>query len=490
MSALAGRSLKIFISYSRKDEAFVDELTLGLTACGFQPFFDRHDIAPGEAWENRLDDLILSADSIVFVMSPDSVASERCEWEAGRAEELRKRIVPVVCRPVGDSDVPKRLGRLNYIFFCGPGFSFARGRVSLSSALKLDLEWIREHTRLTSLAERWKSNGRVQSQLLRGEDVGAATQWMGNTPDDGMEPTALLRDFIEASSLDERERVSAERARDAAIKDAKVRCEAAELLAHNLAAENARLRAEADKERASSKLDASLAGSSGTSEPDTGEIHVGTESLDTLVSPNALELIVAFEVGSRANYETRFSKPVWPGGGSGVSIGIGYDLGYAAKKEIEADWGPVVDKNSLIALLSAQGIKGAPARSVATTLQGIHIPLDDAIGVFKSKTLPRYVRMLRLAVPGATDLPPDSFGALLSIVYNRGMSMGGERRAEMRRIRELVANKEYERVPEQIRSMKRLYPDVKALIARREREAKVFEHGLASANLARPKRLS
>jgi len=43
--------LKVFISYSRKDEDFAQELLTGLDLVGFEPYLDKHDIAAGEAWE-------------------------------------------------------------------------------------------------------------------------------------------------------------------------------------------------------------------------------------------------------------------------------------------------------------------------------------------------------------------------------------------------------------------------------------------------------
>ena len=74
--------LKVFISYSRKDcSDFAEELVAGLELAGFAPFLDRHDIAAGEDWENRLGGLIQEADSVVFVISPEAVRSERCGWE-------------------------------------------------------------------------------------------------------------------------------------------------------------------------------------------------------------------------------------------------------------------------------------------------------------------------------------------------------------------------------------------------------------------------
>ena len=81
--------LKVFISYSRKDEDFAQELLAGLELVGFQPYLDKHDIAAGEDWEVRLGRLIETADTVVFIISPDAVTSERCAWEVDRTITLK-----------------------------------------------------------------------------------------------------------------------------------------------------------------------------------------------------------------------------------------------------------------------------------------------------------------------------------------------------------------------------------------------------------------
>jgi hypothetical protein len=37
--------LKVFISYSRRDEDFAQELLVGLEIAGFEPYLDKHDMA-------------------------------------------------------------------------------------------------------------------------------------------------------------------------------------------------------------------------------------------------------------------------------------------------------------------------------------------------------------------------------------------------------------------------------------------------------------
>jgi hypothetical protein len=53
--------------------AFAQMLVAALTERGFDAFLDITDIAPGEPWKDRLSGLIVTADAIVFAVSPDSV---------------------------------------------------------------------------------------------------------------------------------------------------------------------------------------------------------------------------------------------------------------------------------------------------------------------------------------------------------------------------------------------------------------------------------
>ena len=70
--------LKVFISYSRKDLAFAEELLAGLELTGFAPSLDKHSIAAAEDWKKRLADLIEATDTVVFVITPDSIKSDIC----------------------------------------------------------------------------------------------------------------------------------------------------------------------------------------------------------------------------------------------------------------------------------------------------------------------------------------------------------------------------------------------------------------------------
>src|ERR1700741_969910 len=112
-----GPKARVFISYSRKDLAFADRLEAALKARGFEPLIDRSEISAFEDWWKRIEALIGKADTVVFVLSPDAIASDVALKEVAYAASLNKRFAPIVCRRVEDGMVPEALRRLNFIFF-------------------------------------------------------------------------------------------------------------------------------------------------------------------------------------------------------------------------------------------------------------------------------------------------------------------------------------------------------------------------------------
>ena len=207
--------LRVFISYSRDDLDFADQLEAALDGCGFDPVIDRHGIPGGAEWEKRLSELIRQADTVAFVLSPASAVSHVCSWEVEESARLGKRILPVICRPLGEAKPPPRLRALNYIFFYAerakPGSGFGAGLKELITALNTDFEWLRGHTRYLERATEWDEGGRPAIRLLSGADIAEAKTWAARRPKTAPEPTSLQLDFIRASEREAEARTSAER---------------------------------------------------------------------------------------------------------------------------------------------------------------------------------------------------------------------------------------------------------------------------------------
>ena len=191
---------KVFISYSRQDMAFVDRLEAALTARGFDPKLDRTEIFAFEEWWARIETLIVQADTVVFVLSPDAVASRVCEKEVNFAASLNKRLAPIVYRQVDDAAVPEALARKNFIFF-DDDTRFEESISSLVEALNTDIEWIRKHTQFGEAAGRWHAAGRPGpgGLMLRPPLLDEAEAWITLRPRKAPELTETTRAFIAAS---------------------------------------------------------------------------------------------------------------------------------------------------------------------------------------------------------------------------------------------------------------------------------------------------
>ncbi len=192
------------------------------------------------------------------------------------------------------------------------------------------------------------------------------------------------------------------------------------------------------------------------------------------LSKEGLALIYEFEVGGGRKYYNRYLiHPEWPGAASGVTVGVGYDLGYNSATVIVKDWYALGTSTSG-RLATAAGITGQSARAILPRYRDITIEWVDADGVFRRTTLSRFYALTKRTYPGLEKLRPNAQAALVSLVFNRGSDLTGERRREMREIKSLVPKKDYEGMAEQLRSMKRIWrnSDVgEGLIRRREAEA-------------------
>jgi len=201
----------------------------------------------------------------------------------------------------------------------------------------------------------------------------------------------------------------------------------------------------------------------------------------TQLSNKAYRLILDYEVGGGPSYYNKALKhPCYPGGESGVTIGIGYDLGYNTAAQFEADWKAILDQTSYNRLVPHLGKKSSNAKAAIPSVKDIEISWDAAEIVFKKNTLPRFINETKKAFPGVERLHTDAFGALVSLVFNRGGSTSGSSRVEMLNIKNAIINKRtdiYNYISQQVIDMKRLWvgKGLDGLLTRRNDEAKLIK---------------
>ena len=91
---------EIFISYSRKDTPFVRRLHDTFVELKRETWVDWDGIPPSAEWLDEIFAAIDAADTFLFVVSPDSVASEMCGKEIAHAATNNKRIITILHRDV------------------------------------------------------------------------------------------------------------------------------------------------------------------------------------------------------------------------------------------------------------------------------------------------------------------------------------------------------------------------------------------------------
>lgn len=209
------------------------------------------------------------------------------------------------------------------------------------------------------------------------------------------------------------------------------------------------------------------------------------DDLKARIGEDALALILGHEITSRAVYELFHRAPQAPSNNSGVTIGVGYDLAWRKESEFRADWAGLGAK-TVDLLASAVGKKGAEAEAVYPSVKGVAISYEMAKKVFLERSLVDAAATTETLFPTARLLPPESYGALVSLVMNRGYALEStdeaETRREMKTIAALLEAGRYDLVPEQLRAMRWLWwrggDAVTGLVRRREEEAALFELGL------------
>src|SRR5262245_13707414 len=204
------------------------------------------------------------------------------------------------------------------------------------------------------------------------------------------------------------------------------------------------------------------------------------EPFPVLGSPG-VTFIARLEIGSPRQYQQMYRHPEWPGETSGITIGIGYDLKFVTRAEFEADWGAVLPAAHVNRLVPAFRVNGSAA--LRDAVADVDVPLEVAMKVFTLRTLPQFLDKTRSIYPQVDILPRARKTALVSLVYNRGTDLDGDRRREMRKIPDLLAAGDFDSVATQIDAMDRLWPPQSGLVKRRHDEARLWRAGFTALQL-------
>jgi hypothetical protein len=194
-------------------------------------------------------------------------------------------------------------------------------------------------------------------------------------------------------------------------------------------------------------------------------------------------VIMASEVGyghpgNWNAYNKRYCKPVVPAPDttdSGVTVGIGYDCGQASAQKILDDWSGYIPLAQAQRLAATAGLKKHAALAEANKMQDIIIPIDVALKQWYEKKLPYTAKRTAAIYPNLGNLHPYEQTCLISLVFNRGASLDGDKRKEMKDLVAATNLDDDKAMGKLFRDMKRLWPDTRGLMIRRDLEADFIE---------------
>lgn len=102
---------QIFLSYARENKEFVKKFAEDMRRRFVRVWYDER-LEGGQSWRENLAKAIKNADALVLIMSPDSIESEYVQWELDIAQNLERRIFPVLHL---ESELPLSIANLQYI---------------------------------------------------------------------------------------------------------------------------------------------------------------------------------------------------------------------------------------------------------------------------------------------------------------------------------------------------------------------------------------
>jgi formylglycine-generating enzyme required for sulfatase activity len=105
---------RIFISYSRRDEAFARRLASSLSQLGADVWIDIEDIPAGMKWSRAIQQGLDLGELLVVIISPDSMASQNVEDEWQYYLDQQKPIIPILWKP---AKIHFQLNRIQHIDF-------------------------------------------------------------------------------------------------------------------------------------------------------------------------------------------------------------------------------------------------------------------------------------------------------------------------------------------------------------------------------------
>lgn len=170
----------VFLSYSEHDKDAMTAIARQLMREGKTIWTNNSDIKTGVAFLEEIEHGIEQADTVVFLISEDSINSIYCQQELEYADKLKKRIISLLVRPTDIEKIPEKWRSLQFIDISNPEDTakYQEGRTRLIKELQEDSVYHYQHKAILVQALKWKAQGENASILYRGYNLKNAEGWL------------------------------------------------------------------------------------------------------------------------------------------------------------------------------------------------------------------------------------------------------------------------------------------------------------------------
>ncbi|SMO81923.1 WD40 repeat [Saccharicrinis carchari] len=184
-----------FISYSRNDRQFVNQLMAYLGTKELSCWLDQKDLPPAEIWRNELRDAIIDSDNFIFIISPHSVDSAFCDLEINWAVKNNKRIIPILFKTLRQNQkLNTALSERQWLRM--DSLDNNKKFDVIASTIRNEQKWYKQGTEYLRGAQKWKAGKDI---FLARPELEAARAWVEKGAGMNPGPSELQIKYIHES---------------------------------------------------------------------------------------------------------------------------------------------------------------------------------------------------------------------------------------------------------------------------------------------------
>ena len=171
---------QVFLAHSEQDKTVREQLRRRLMRENITVWTNKTDIPIGADFEQSIKLGIEETDNVVYLLSPHALNSSQCQQEIAYAQELNKRIIPLLIHPIDLQQLPASQRSLQFINVADNTTpeQHENDVAKLLRILQDEADYYNEHKLMLVKALKWERQHRNPSILLRGYNLRRAETWL------------------------------------------------------------------------------------------------------------------------------------------------------------------------------------------------------------------------------------------------------------------------------------------------------------------------